>query len=363
MYRTVTYELLSLEAWLTTGKRLDRVLAGKIKTEVGRIRESLLKGALTLTDEAHVQRYVRTHHFGIIQLLNRVSGNAKAFAEATTSLLELLTVIESTFASHLDPEAELCLLHAQQFAQQCKGTVSQLSKNFAKTTVSEKLQAVFVNIFRKLATTRVVTYHQQKFAHELIDDLIWQFANTEPDALEKELTKLTLNRNLNSTRAFYYWKDLIKARMNAAELSSDKREQLLEVQMEIQHTFVKQKGFHFNNTSLRDQLLDYVAGELNYLEQLETSVKKSTEQPAEHFRVRTELSVSQLACLLKMLVDTRIIVNPNVSELLRFFAQTIVSKRAETISFDSLRAKYYNIESGTKEAIRQTLQSLTKTLS
>ncbi|NOS93022.1 MAG: hypothetical protein HOP30_13955 [Cyclobacteriaceae bacterium] len=362
MYRTVTYELLSLEAWLATGKRPDRALAGKMKTEVARIREALLTGVLTLTDETHVQRYIRTHHFGIIQLLNKVSGNPKSM-EATTSLLELLTVIESTFANHLDPEAELCQLHAQQLAQQCKETISQLSKNFAKTTVSEKLQAVFVNMFRKLTTTHVVTYHQQKFAHELIDDLTWQFANTEPDALEKELTKLTLNRDLNSTRAFYFWRDLIKARMNTAELSSDKREQLLEVQMEIQHTSEKQKGYHINTASLRDQVLDYVSWEMNYLDRSETSVKKSTDRPAENFRVRTELSVSQLACLLKTLVDMRIIVNPNISELLRFFAQTIVSKRAEAISFDSLRAKYYNIESGTKEAIRQTLQSLAKTLS
>ncbi|MBX2894746.1 MAG: hypothetical protein KF763_04855 [Cyclobacteriaceae bacterium] len=364
MHRTVKYELLSLEAWLATGKRPNHALSGKIKSEAVRIREALLTGALSLADELHVQRYVRTHHFGVIQLLNKVWRKAETQTETNEALVELLTTIEKNFSAHLDTEMELCVLHHQQLRQQCKETVHALTKTFANLTIDVNLQGVLVSIFHEWQHAQTITYQQQKFAMACRAELNDLFANTAEPVLEETLSRFLVSINYNTKIAFKYWQTRIKRQTSTVEAKSEKRELLISFQHDVQYITVKPAMYcHPHADSLRDQVLAFINEELNSLERSGSEAKMATENIPHNFRVRTELSVSQLACFVKTLVDTRVIVNPNVSELLRFFAQTMVSKRAEDISFDSLRAKYYNIESGTKEALRQTLQNLMKKLS
>jgi hypothetical protein len=357
MYRTVKYELLSLEAWLTIGKRPDRALSGKIKAEASRIREALLVGVLTLTDELHVQRYVRTHHYGIIQLLNKRWNKEESRIEITNALTELLATIENSFHQHVDPQSELSHYHRQQVSQQCKETLQLLHQVFAKSTLPLKLQAAISSCFRELEGARTITYQQKNFALVLTTELHNQLAI--PDPLQQDAwSKFLMSTGCNTDTAFDYWRARIVNQMNNIETRVDKREYLTSWIREIEFIPIKSdRQFTFHTLPLRDQLLAFMTQELHHLES-SWQTKTISNNTHESFRLRTELSVSQLACFVKALVDTRIIVNPNISELLRLVAQTIISKRAESISFDSLRAKYYNIESGTREALRETLHRI-----
>jgi len=62
--------------------------------------------------------------------------------------------------------------------------------------------------------------------------------------------------------------------------------------------------------------------------------------------------VSQLAYFLRILVETEVIKNPNDKELLKFYAKHTRTKKTETISSESLRVKFYNIEDSTKEEVK-----------
>ncbi|HNP95377.1 MAG TPA: hypothetical protein PKJ63_07100 [Cyclobacteriaceae bacterium] len=357
MHRSVRYELLSLEAWLATGKRPDRALLGKIKTEATRIRNALLTGVLLLTDEAHVQRYVRAHHYGAIQLLNKCARSSDA--ELRTVFLELLDQIETHFSTYLDGEAELSTIHRKMVANICKKIVDRLPEQFTHLQVSVELQQVFVSALKEVADNRKATYHHQWLINVLAKELD-QLGKVPDTDTEPTLRLLLLNMNLNSILAFQYWKNYIEHRVNDCELKSDKLEELMKVTEEIDSINpVQATSYLSSSLPLCDQLRNYIGLKIDQLIRHPTALDQAG---ADDFRVRTALSVSQLACLIKTLIDNRVIVNQNVSELLRFMAQTIVSKRAETISFDSLRAKYYNIESGTRDAVRQTLQALVKKL-
>lgn len=70
------------------------------------------------------------------------------------------------------------------------------------------------------------------------------------------------------------------------------------------------------------------------------------------FKMEFDMSVSQFACFIKSFVDTGIIQNKNISELIRFLAKFVKTKRSENISYESFRMKYYNVESNTKDAVR-----------
>ena len=359
MHRQVTYELLSLEALLATGKKLDRAQQTKVKSELIRIRQALLSNALLLTDHQHVQRYIQGHHYGLVQLLDKLRPDANA--DLLSILLDLLREMEKTFAPHIDPDANVPIVYRNHLAEECNKIVAAFNKLLKDAPVSERLQLVFIRIFKRFSTATTVTYHQHRYVTMLKEEITHRLK--KPTLTEEDLRQLLLWLDCNSLTAFGYYTHQITEQLHALETKNEKHERLMMLRREITQAPVKPDlHYHPKIPSLRTQLLTFLSEELKIMESV-ASPPPAKASPSGDFRLRTELSVSQLACLLKTLLDNRIITNPNVSELLRFLAQTTVTKRAEAISFDSLRAKYYNIESGTRETTRQVLQALAKSLS
>lgn len=67
------------------------------------------------------------------------------------------------------------------------------------------------------------------------------------------------------------------------------------------------------------------------------------------------MSVAQAAYLVKVFIETKLILNHNITELLKFLSRFLITKRSESISYDSLRSKYYNVELTTRESVRSIL--------
>lgn len=87
------------------------------------------------------------------------------------------------------------------------------------------------------------------------------------------------------------------------------------------------------------------------------------EGPEKDFKVNFDLSVSQLAYLFKALIETGVIRNKNTSQLIRFLVKFVKTKKSESVSYDSFRMKFYNPESGTKDAVKKVLGSLLQYMS
>ncbi|PWT74719.1 MAG: hypothetical protein C5B59_10540 [Bacteroidetes bacterium] len=75
----------------------------------------------------------------------------------------------------------------------------------------------------------------------------------------------------------------------------------------------------------------------------------------ETFRINSSLSVAQLACVLRLFHEEKILTHSNQTELLQFFASHFSTSRQEAISGTSLRAKYYNIERSTSDSVKDLL--------
>ncbi|HEY0654035.1 MAG TPA: hypothetical protein VGD65_12940, partial [Chryseosolibacter sp.] len=66
----------------------------------------------------------------------------------------------------------------------------------------------------------------------------------------------------------------------------------------------------------------------------------------------------QLAYLAKVLMGSKVILNDNVTQVLQFLARHSTTKRSEAISYGSIRGKFYDTETSTKESLRQVLQKM-----
>lgn len=120
-------------------------------------------------------------------------------------------------------------------------------------------------------------------------------------------------------------------------------------------------AFELSAPNVKDQVLEWLSHEWDYLQEkwkLQTSCPPPGDALRADFKVTFDLSVSQVAFLIRTFVETGVIQNKNTSELIRFITRFVKTKKSETISLDSFRTKYYNTESGTKDAVKKMLQSM-----
>src|SRR5690349_20002437 len=109
--------------------------------------------------------------------------------------------------------------------------------------------------------------------------------------------------------------------------------------------------------ALKELLIDFLSQELDYLEKI-GRVRSPNDQRAalQHdLKLKFETSVPQLAYLFKIFIDQKILINSNITETSQFLVRYVISRHAETISYASFRAKFYNVEDGTKKAVRSML--------
>lgn len=93
------------------------------------------------------------------------------------------------------------------------------------------------------------------------------------------------------------------------------------------------------------------------LEQL-NSVRSYQGETNEDMKIITSLTVSQIAYLVRILYDLKIISAHNKSDMLNKIAHCLVTKSVDQISSKSLKAKFYTVDSSTKDSVHNLLLEL-----
>jgi hypothetical protein len=168
--------------------------------------------------------------------------------------------------------------------------------------------------------------------------------------------------NFNSRKYFNHWIDHLSRKMSVDESNAEKLERLL-----LEQKMINQLPCEFNigytdkYPPLKQMITDWIAEEIHFLERSHHlisalgSTEKSIEK--EDFKLELDISISQFAFLIKALMAIGVIRNKNISELSRFFFRFVRTKRSENISAEGFRLKYYNVESATKDVVKNTLHN------
>lgn len=70
-------------------------------------------------------------------------------------------------------------------------------------------------------------------------------------------------------------------------------------------------------------------------------------------KLKTPLSVNQLAYLCKVLYDLKVIQSTNQTDVFKFIAENFETPNSKEISMQSLRSKYYIPDVKTKETVKE----------
>ena len=343
--------------------------------EVERVKKKFAHEIFAFEDEHHLERYIQFHQQELIRLAD-VIGKVKKpttkaeFAfdsplrmQACIFIEDLLSFIERHFTKYFDqdtkaPESYIALAGSE--VVKGLGELQDLLKN--ENTDNNLVDLVLdpLKKFIECIPGNQITYRKIIYVKDIHKE-ITQGISSRPKrtSVDDEIRTVLLYLNFNTINYFRYYTDYINKQVSQTESSSDKIEKFSFILKMINQTQVK-PGVAYNHTvrSLRDQVSDWVGEEIFYLEKMHKLNEKhavSTGLVSEEFKVRTDMSVSQIAYLLRVFLETKIVSNKNISELIRFFSRFFQTKRMENISYESFRVRYYNTEDGTKKSVRSML--------
>lgn len=290
----------------------------------------------------------------------------KLYQSAYNCLDDLLTYIERHFSKYFDQDAKTPTAYVTIIKNDMRSSIADIDSKLQELNADQKLCDALLYALGKLANsdpTKEVSYRKVLYTKEVQKELVRLLArvNNESD-VDEDLRNVLYYLNYNSIKSFTYHTNQIDLLLSETDSRHDMIERLSFILKKINQAQVK-PGIAYNNQapSLKSQLTSYIIEEIEHLQrlqQLRQSHLSKTGEVLSEFRIQIEMSVAQIAYLAKLLVESRVIGNRNVAALLRFFSKILVSKKVETISYDSLRSKYYNVEQGTRDAVRNILMRL-----
>lgn len=315
-------------------------------------------------------------------LLNQIDSKKKSlsyskadlqnlFQHAIYSLEDILYFLEKYYPTYFNQDGKITdngrLLLQDQSRQYIKSLTRQLKSCNKDEQYSSVLLAPFLKMINMQSIAQV-SYRQTSYIKTIFKELDNYLFTNKNNLDTRLLLRQLVYLNYNEYAFVDYCIAFIKKETSSAITTRDRIEQFAWWLKTISQ-FQIRTDLVFDKTapSAKEQLLNWLYDELAFFErkqQLATLVAPSVEasRPEKSFSLKTPLSVKQLGLLIRLLVDTGVLRLENQTELLNKIAAIFKTDRRETISFQSLRIRYYNIEEPTKNIVKEWLTKMTSQL-
>lgn len=377
MYPGVKYELQELEKFAERIANPSRkagaaVCQAGIRSEITRIKNTLFDEIFHFEDERHLERYIQYHQQALISLMdntaaiktNKIKKQINHGQGLYNAFEELLIFMEHHFTKYFDLDARAPIGYVVLAQKQNRINIKRLQEALASKGADARITEIVLHAPNQIGNAspeKITTYRKIHYAGE-VNEALFKVVSQEAEDINDELRKVMYYLNYNSGKVLTYHALYISDLLKETDIRSEKIEKLSLILKNINQAQVKPGiGYDLKANSLKNQLNNYVIEEIEYQERLQHLAHHAANPPgqmAKGFKLKFTASVAQLAYMIKIMVDTGLILNTNLSQLLHFIASFAISKRAEGISYGSLRSKFYNVETGTKQAVRTMLVSL-----
>lgn len=357
----------------------------ELELEKERVLSSLLSDLFVLQGDA-INLYIHLHQHNLVSLLDQVADytgdhaieNISVITTAITwsnlckhiyrTLREILTFIEDKFPTYLDTNCRVPAYYLSSALVPFQNDLLAIKEKSMQTGCDEVLLQIILDYATLKPfgnTSAPITYHDLYYSRELLKRVLSLFSSETTDGnITERLQDLLLYLNFNSLKYFHYWTDATKQELNQLPTLRQQLDCLHLLQKRVNQTPAK-PGFISSklHPSIHAMIKTWITEEIKYLKEKElfatdTSLLKEELTRWQNFKVLTTLSVAQLGNLLRLLVDSEIILNANKSELLDFISHFFTSTKQDNISPGSLRANFYKNDASVSRAVRDILLTL-----
>jgi hypothetical protein len=362
-----------------------------VQSESERIKKNLRTQVFEIENESRIELFIQAHQSHIIRLANKVAKEIDKSHVADLSSIsagytklnlckiilktfeELLTYIETHFSKYFDQDQIIPDTYALISAQEFQEKIERIKSLFDLEKVDQQLGEIilfpiseFIESAHGTSSSpdlKRISFRQLIYMKYLLRDILHlehQKNHTYKEALYDHLFYLNFNNyhfiNYETTRIRNHVEEL-PSLASQIEYLSYVLKKLYQVQVKPSFSLKP------NRESLRNLLSNWLEQEITFIEkkrQLTLMISPGGARVAEPdtFKVKTSLSVAQLAYSVRLLKESGIIVNDNKAEVIRFFSKHFSSVNNQNISQESFRSKYFGFETSAVTSIQGILNKM-----
>jgi hypothetical protein len=380
MSQNIKYELLEIERMISEGESKSDIeksavstLNDQLQTEVERIKKTLIHEVFNFDDERHLERYIQFHQQALIGLLDKLdhqsqmytSGKRDFYGLIYSHLDQVLRFIERHFVKYFDQDSKAPEGYLALARKESKEGIERLAKALSERMADERIVSLVLHVMQHIVDSKgesKITFREVMYAKEMQKELSLLTERNSISDINEELRQIMYYLNYNSVKVITYHAHHISSLLEAADTRTEKIERLSLVMKNISQSQTK-PGIRYNSEtpSIKEQLIEFVTVEMEYQERLQRLNAPSSQgpgSPLSGFKLKFDASVSQLAYLIKIFIETKFIANTNLTHIIHFLSMFAITKKSESLSITSFRTKFYNVETGTKQSVRGMLASM-----
>lgn len=270
--------------------------------------------------------------------------------------------LEKEYFKYLDKDSQAPIKTIIKTKEKLEVKYNEIKLGSNKPSDQKGIEILLQNFSKivELDLQQKITYNELLYFEEFIPILHNQIINKQKT--KKNLKEIILEFNFNALDFFDYYTDEINSELDNQESDTEK--------IKILYQYLKitnQKQLYATNKwntklpSAKKQIAGWLEEEIQYLNQKRVLQSYSTTSPINvetKIKFHTDLSVPQLSYFFGLLIQSGIIQPPTQRAIFKFIADHFKTKMTNSISTDSLNSKYYNVETTTKNAVREKIIEL-----
>lgn len=278
---------------------------------------------------------------------------------------KLMRHIEKDYYKYLDKNGPISLKTILETKKVIEDKYAEIRSYGEDLQFDQKLMILIEKSFSKIMQLRLfqtITYKELSYGIEFTTKLLDLIKNKKELPSEISLKECMLMLNFNTLGFFDYYTDEIKKVLEVQETDLEKIKILYKYLKNINQKYLAiDDKCNSKLPTSKKQIASWIEEEIYYLNQKRMLLPVSSsihENQEEETKLLTGLSVPQLSYFFGLLIQTGILQPKTHRAIFRFIADHFKTKMADTISVDSLNSKYYNVETTTKNAVREKIIEL-----
>lgn len=339
------------------GTEIDFELA----TRLAQARQSFTLLILAQDSSEEARRVVRFHQRLLLSFANRPPSR-KTGGESNRKLAVgwLLKFLQNDHAQHFDFNALWPDLLRPEIAKKVSDCISSLREMIFQAKIDDPLANLLIQILSNIQDLRFsLTFAVANAVDAYCDKLaLLSTTSSSRDQIADEIMALLIQLNIDIPQTFDYYVKNFNAALTKMDSDQDRLNLAALYLKKISQTPLSLHT-QVDSGRLKTLLMEWLFDEIQYIERrLVTTPQQETSDPKSGtFKLTVDLSVAQLAFIARTFVESGVIQNKNTTEMVSFFSKFVKTKRSGSVSQESLRIKYYDVESGTKDSVRSLLHN------
>jgi hypothetical protein len=368
---------------LSQEKRFFLYCYHSLKNENDKIKKINKEFIFNLKSKERVEQYIHKKQYALENLAHRLikeinpvnSSDIYQFSnnydkndclKITYVYLEkLLRFVEKEYQNYLNVNIQIPYRSILMKEYEITDKLNEIKSRLLNMNIDNELLKLTYQPLLKMSTIKIqekVTYYQFNYCSDIIETLHKLFKKRNDEITENDIKYCLFDLNFNSLHFFECLIDDISKELQTTQNNIQKIDILYK---ELKNYNQKQtRNFiRYNQKvpSIKEQVISWIEEEIEYLTKkikLEANQFTNVASNEDKIKFLTSLSVAQLCYFFALLIETGIIEHKNHTDIFRFISENFKTAMTDKISTVSIKSKYYNIETSTKNAIREKIIAL-----